>query len=185
MVQPDVTQLLQAASAGDKEAQHQLAPVVYAELKQLADALMRRERDAHTVQATALVSDAFMRLIDQARVDWDSRAHFYALASRVMRQVLVEHARARRAHKRGAGATHLSFDEVLTLSVGEEDDVLRVEEALQALAAIDPRQADIVTMRFFGGLSMTEVAEALGVSKRTADREWVLIKAWLRRELAR
>jgi RNA polymerase sigma-70 factor (ECF subfamily) len=165
MVQPDVTQLLQAASAGDKEAQHQLAPVVYAELKQLAD--------------------AFMRLIDQARVDWDSRAHFYALASRVMRQVLVEHARARRAHKRGAGATHLSFDEVLTLSVGEEDDVLRVEEALQALAAIDPRQADIVTMRFFGGLSMTEVAEALGVSKRTADREWVLIKAWLRRELAR
>jgi RNA polymerase sigma factor (TIGR02999 family) len=145
--------------------------------------MMRRE-GAHSVQATMLVSDAFMRLVDQAQVEWDDRSHFFALASRAMRQILVDRARARGASKRGSNATHLLYDETLTIGVDSDDDVLAVEDALLALAQRDARQADIVTMRFYGGMSMEAVAGALGVSKRTADREWVLIKAWLRRELA-
>lgn len=181
----EVTLLLARAREGDAEAANALAPLVYDELKKLASSHMRREHRAHSIAATQLVSDAFMRLIGQAKIDWESRSHFYAIASRAMRQILVDHARARSRQKRGDGATHLSFDEVVTISVGRDQDILAVEEALKALEALDPRQAEIVTMRFFGGMSMQAVADALGVSKRTADREWALIKAWLRRELSR
>ncbi|TNE85319.1 MAG: sigma-70 family RNA polymerase sigma factor [Deltaproteobacteria bacterium] len=180
----EVTELLVRSREGDEAARNALAPLVYDELKQLAARHMRREHSAHSVQATQLVSDAFMRLVGQARVDWESRSHFYALASRVMRQILVEHARARGRQKRGDGATHVSFDDVVTVSTDRDEDILAIEDALEALEAIDPRQAEIVTMRFYGGMSMQAVADALGMSKRSADREWALIKAWLRRELA-
>jgi len=180
----DVTQLLIAVRDGDEDARHALAPLVYDELKKLAAGHVRRERGPHAVQATELVSDAFMKLVDDDRVDWEGRSHFYALASRLMRQLLVDRARRRNRQKRGAGATHLSFDEVVTVSADNDTDILAVEDALKALEAIDPRQAEIVTLRFYGGMTMKEVAQVLGVSKRTADRQWALIKAWLRRELA-
>ena len=163
---------------------HDLAPLVYSELKKLAQAHMRRERSAHTVQATELVNDAFMRLVKQASVDWEDRSHFYGIASNVMRQILVDRARSRNRLKRGGGALHVSIDDVVTVSVERDEDILAVEEALSALEVVDPRQASIVTMRFYGGMSMQEVAKALGVSKRTADREWAMTRAWMRRALS-
>jgi len=181
----DVTLLLTQARQGDPGAANALAPLVYDELKKLADAQMRREHRAHSVAATQLVSDAFMRLVGQAQVDWESRSHFYAIASRAMRQILVDRARARGRQKRGDGASHVPLDAVRMLSVERDEDILAVEEALAALHELNPRHAEIVTMRFFGGMSMQAVADAQGLSKRTADREWALIRAWLRRELAR
>lgn len=180
----EVTMMLQRAADGDALAQHELAPLVYEELKGRAQALMRRESRAHSLQATVLVNDAFLRLIQAESVDWQSRTHFYALASKVMRQVLVEHARARARQKRGGDVKKVSLDDALM--VGEERDqlVLDVDRALEKLTDIDARQAEIVTLRFFGGMSMDDVAEHLGISKRTAEREWTLVKAWLRRELA-
>lgn len=180
----DITVLLAQARQGDAEARNALAPLVYDELKKLAASHMRREHMAHSVAATQLVSDAFMRLVGDARIDWESRSHFYAIASRAMRQILVDHARSRGRQKRGDGATHVSFDEVVTVSTERDQDILAIEDALKSLEAIDPRQAEIVVMRFYGGMSMAAVADALGISKRSADREWALIKAWLRRELA-
>ncbi len=181
----DVTELLMRAGDGDLGARDQVAPLVYGELKKLAESHMRRERRAHSVAATQLVNDAFMKLVGQAAIDWSGRGHFYAIASRSMRQILVDHARARGAQKRGDGATHVSFDEAVTISAERDEDILAIDAALTALEAVNPRHAEIVTMRFYGGLSMKAVAEALEVSKRTADREWVLIRAWLRRELAK
>ena len=180
----DVTELLGRVRAGDDRARHELAPLVYAELKRLAISRVNRERGSNTVQPTELVNDAFMRLVGQANVDWESRSHFYGIASRIMRQILVERARARRRHKRGGGAVHVDFDEAVTISVDHDDDILAVEDALKALESVDPRQAEIVVMRFYGGMTMTEIAEALGISKRSADREWAMVKAWLRRELS-
>ena len=182
--QPDVTVLLARASGGDPAAQNVLAPLVYAELKGRAEALMRGERNAQSIQATVLVNDAYMRLLGGAEVDFASRTHFFAIASNVMRRVLVEHARARNRQKRGGGVEKVEFDEARMLSIDSDDDVLALEDALTRLAAVDARQADIVTMRFFGGMSMAEVADSLGISKRSCEREWSMIKAWLRRELA-
>ncbi|MCB9674848.1 MAG: sigma-70 family RNA polymerase sigma factor [Alphaproteobacteria bacterium] len=184
MAGPEITMLLKRASRGDATAQNDLAPLVYDELKIRADALMRRESDAQSLQATVLVNDAFMRLIDAAAVDWESRTHFYALASRVMRRVLVEHARDRGRLKRGGRVRKVELDEAITICPTRDEDVLALEEALVRLAEVDPRQADFVTMRFFGGMSMEAIAESLGVPKRTLEREWTLVKAWLRRELA-
>ena len=181
----DVTQLLVAATGGDATASNRLAALVYDELHGRAAALMRRESQAHSMQATMLVNEAFMRLVDAANLDFESRGHFYALASRVMRQVLVEHARARTRLKRGGDLTRLQLDEALTLSAGRDDDVLALDDALERLAQTDPLQAEIVTLRFFGGLSVQAVADALKVPKRRVEREWTLIKAWLRRELDR
>ncbi len=179
-----VTLLLQKARHGDRKAQNDLAPLVYDELKDRAQALMRRERNAQSIQATVLVSDAFMRLIDAGEVDWESRNHFFALASNTMRRVLVEHARARSRQKRGGDVQRVPLDEVIMLSADRDHDVLALDDALRRLEELDPRQADIVTMRFFGGMSMADVATAVGLSKRNCEREWTLIKAWLRRELA-
>jgi RNA polymerase sigma factor (TIGR02999 family) len=181
----EVTQLLNKAAGGDRAAQDYLAVRVYDELRRLAAAQLRRESPGHSVQATVLVNDAFLRLVGDADIAWESRSHFFGLASRVMRQVLVDHARARRREKRGGEARRVSFDEALTVSVADVDDVLRVDEALRALEANAPQHAEIVTMRFFGGMSMEAVADSLGMSKRTAEREWAVIKAWLRRELSR
>jgi RNA polymerase sigma factor (TIGR02999 family) len=180
----NVTALLHRMKDGDDEARDELAPFVYAELKRRAQALMRREGNAHSVQATMLVNDAFMQLVDADNVDWESRGHFFALASRLMRRVLVDRARARARDKRGGDAVHLNLEETVVVSVARDEDVLRVEEALQSLAEVDPRHAEIVTMRFFGGMTVEEIATTLGMSKRNIEREWTFIKAWLRRALS-
>lgn len=180
----DVTRLLIAATGGDARAAGELMPVVYDELKRRAAALMRRESAGHTLQATALVNEAYLRLINQDRVDWQGRTHFFAVASQIMRRILVDHARTRQRAKRGGGDVKVSLDEGLGLSTERDADVLALDQALQKLAEVDPRQAEIVVMRFFGGLTVEEVAAALGVSKRTVEAEWTMIKAWLRRELA-
>lgn len=182
--QAEVTLLLAAVSAGDRGAVGKLLPIVYDELRKHAAYLMRRERSEHTLQPTALVHEAFIRLVQQDRVQWTGRAHFFAVASNHMRRILVEHARARIAEKRGGGADRISIEEGLGLSVGNDIDVLAIDRALERLAELDPRQAEIVTMRFFGGLSVEEVAVVLGLSKRAVEREWSMIKAWLRRELS-
>lgn len=179
----DITQLLLAASAGNREASDELLPAIYDELKRRAAALMRREREDHTLQPTALVHDAFLQLIEVQSVDWKSRAHFFAVASQLMRRILVDHARARMADKRGGGRTLVPIDEEPGLSVTRDTDVLAIDEALRKLAALNPRHAEIVSMRFFGGLSVQEVAAVLDTPKRTLEAEWTLIKAWLRRAL--
>jgi len=180
----DITQLLNALSTGDRDAGHALLPVIYSELKRRAADLMRGERADHTLQPTALVHEAFLQLVDIDRVDWKSRAHFFAVASQSMRRILVDHARARRATKRGGGATRIPLDQELSLSTRRDADVLALDEALQQLAVLNPRHAEIVSMRFFGGLNVEEVAAVLGTPKRTLEAEWTLIKAWIRRELA-
>lgn len=184
MGQADVTHLLVAAAGGDRDAIAALLPIVYAELRQRAGLMMRRERGDHTLQPTALVHEAFLRLVQQQSVEWTGRAHFFAVASGVMRRILVDHARSHLADKRGGGATRIPLDESLGLSVMREADVLAVDQALTKLAELDARQAEIVTLRFFGGLSVEEVAAVLSVSKRSVEAEWTVIKAWLRRELA-
>ena len=143
-----------------------------------------REREGHTLQPTALVHEAFLELVNQDRVDWQGRAHFFAVASHLMRRILVDHARSRLREKRGGKAERISLDEGLGLSVERDADVLALDDALKALAEEDPQQAELVAMRFFGGLSVEECAAVLGVSKRTVEAEWTLIKAWLRRQLS-
>lgn len=182
--QGDVTQLLSAVSAGDRGAVSELLPIVYDELKRRASAMMRREREGHTLQPTALVHEAFLELVHQDRVDWQGRAHFFAVASHLMRRILVDHARSRLREKRGGKAERISLDEGLGLSVERDADVLALDEALKKLAEVDAQQAELVSMRFFGGLSVEECAAVLGVSKRTVEAEWTMIKAWLRRELS-
>jgi RNA polymerase sigma-70 factor (ECF subfamily) len=178
----DVTLLLQAASSGDREAVDALLSVVYDELRRRAASLMRSERGDHTLQPTALVHEAFLQLVQIERIDWKGRAHFFAVASQIMRRILVDHARTRLADKRG-GATRVPIDLAIGLSATQDADVLALDEALQKLAALNPRHAEIVAMRFFGGLSVEEVAAVLSTPKRTLEAEWSLIKAWLRREL--
>lgn len=180
----DLTQLLQAASAGDRHALDAVLPAVYDELRRRAADLMRRERGDHTLQPTALVHEAFLQLVDTPRVDWKGRAHFFAVASQLMRRILVDHARARLADKRGGGVTRVPIGEHLSLSATRETDVLLIDEALQKLDGLNARHAEIVSMRFFGGLSVEEVASVLGTPKRSLEAEWSLIKAWLRRELS-
>jgi RNA polymerase sigma factor (TIGR02999 family) len=179
----DLTERLEAVSAGDREALGALLPAVYDELRRRAAYLMRRERGDHTLQPTALVHEAFLQLVELDRVDWKGRAHFFAVASQLMRRILVDHARTHLAEKRGGGATRVPIDEQLSLTVERDADVLVIDEALQKLAALNPRHAEIVSMRFFGGMSVEEVAAVLGTPKRTLEAEWSLIKAWLRREL--
>lgn len=184
MQQENVTRLLSAATAGDRAAVELLLPIVYDELRRRAASLMRHERQGHTLQPTALVHEAFMQLVQQESVDWQGRAHFFAVASQMMRRILVDHARARRADKRGGGATRISIDEGLGLSITRDADVVAIDEALTKLAAVDKRQSEIISLRFFGGLSVDEVAAVLDMSKRAVEAEWTMIKAWLRRELS-
>lgn len=179
-----ITMLLSAASQGDRAAVNALLPAVYAELKQRAGSMMRGERAGHTLSPTALVHEAFLRLVGLETVDWKGRAHFFAVASQVMRRILVDHARTVRAEKRGGGGTRVTIDQNLGLSVERDSDVLAIDDALKKLAELNPRHSEIVSMRFFGGLSVEEVAEVMGMPKRTLEAEWTLIKAWLRRELS-
>ena len=174
-----VTRLLREARAGDRAALDELLPLVYRELRQIAARHLAQERPGHTLQPTALVHEAYLRLIDQHSVDWRNRAHFFSIAAEMMRRVLVNHAVGRRAQKRGAGETLLSLDEVISFPNRQDVDLVQLDEALTRLSELDPLQARIVEMRFFAGLTVEEVAEVLGVSDSEVKREWRSAKAWL------
>jgi RNA polymerase sigma factor (TIGR02999 family) len=178
-----VTQLLVAWSQGDKGALEALTPLVYEELRRLARSYMRQERPGHTLQSTALVHEAFMRLVDQ-RVEWNSRAHFFGIAAQMMRRILIDHAKAQSAAKRCAGAIRIELDEGLAASPSRDVDLLALDEALERLARNDPQRSRIVELRFFGGLSNEESAEVLGVSPATVQRQWSGARAWLYHELS-
>ena len=184
MTDSQATQLVQKMGAGDPKAADELVPLVYTELRGLAAAFLRREGRGHTLQPTAMVHEAFMRLVDQTRVEWKGRAHFVAVAAQTMRRILVDHARAKKASKRGGGRVRVTLQSDLAISPEREEDVLALHEALEKLQTVDPRQAKIVELRFFGGLTVKEVAEVLGVSTRTVENDWTMVRAWLRRELS-
>jgi len=179
----DVTQLLRAWSEGDTHALAQLTPFVYQELYRRAHWHMAREQVGHTLQATALVNEIYIRMVDLRGVSWKDRAHFFALSSRLIRQILIDAARAKHAQKRGGQSPHVAIDESLLVSEEPRADLIALDDALSTLAAIDPRKSQVVELRFFGGLDIEETAEVLGVSPETVKRDWKLAKAWLRREL--
>ncbi len=178
-----VTELLLAWSGGDDSALERLMPAVHAELRRLARREMRRERPGHTLQTTALVNEAYLRLVDMAGMAWNDRVHFFAVSARLMRRILVDHARSRLYQKRGGGATVVPFDEGLTVAADPGVDLVALDDALAALATLDPRKSQVVELRFFGGLSVDETATALHVSTGTVMRDWRLAKAWLLKQL--
>jgi len=180
---PEITRLLQAWRAGDDGALDRLTPLVYGELHRLAHARMRHARPGHTLQTTALANEAFLRVLDARRVAWQDRAHLFALCARAMRHILVDAARARGSLKRGGGAAFVPFDEQLAVSPERDPDLLALDEALAQLSAADPRQGRVVELRYFGGLSVEETGEVLGVSPQTVMRDWKLAKLWLVRAL--
>lgn len=179
----EITQLLLAWGDGDGEALENLTPLVHAELHRLAKNYMRRERAGHTLQTTDLINEAFIRLIDCSKVRWQNRAHFFAVAARLMRRILVDFARNRNYLKRGGGAIRVSLGEAEGMAEERSADFEALDGALVALAAIDARKSQIVELRFFGGLSVEETAEVMGISPRTVMREWSLAQAWLYRQL--
>lgn len=181
----DITELLLAWRSGDEGALVSLTPLVHDELHRLARAYMARERPGHALQATELVNQAYLRLTDSSRVQWQNRAHFLAVAAQLMRRVLVDFARDRQARKRGRDWQQVTLDEALILGEGPNVDLIALDEVLHRLSALDPRKARVVEMRFFGGLSLEEAAEVLGVSTDTIGREWSAARAWLLRELTR
>ncbi|SRR6266508_3023316 len=181
----DVTALLRAWRNGDDEALARLTPLVYDELHRLASRYMRGENAGHTLQTTALMNEAYIKLVDSKRVQWQNRAHFFAIAAQLMRRILVDFVRRRQYQKRGGGWQRVTFAEDLELAGNVNADLVAVDEALQELAKLDPRKAQVVELRFFGGLSLEETAEALSVSTDTVGRDWRAAKAWLARELKR
>lgn len=186
--QPDsgneVTRLLQAWRSGDEGALGQLMPLVYSELHRLAGRYMAAEQSGHTLQTTALVHEVYLRLVDAQKIDWQNRAHFYALCARLMRRILIDFARSRNYQKRGGDFAHIQLDEAATVSAVVGSELLAVDEALNQLAKVDARKSEVVEMRFFGGLTAEETAAALQVSGETVMRDWKLAKAWLLRELS-
>jgi RNA polymerase sigma factor (TIGR02999 family) len=179
----EVTRLLVAWGDGDKGALDLLMPLVHAELRRLARHYMSRERPGHTLQSTALVNEAYLRLVDQENMRWENRAHFFGIAARLMRQILVEHARGRRAAKRGGGQYRLSLTKVDRAASGPDVNLLALDEALGRLEALDSQKSRIVELRYFGGLGIEETAEVVGVSPATVKREWSMARAWLRSEI--
>ena len=180
-----VTQLLEKFEPGDRHASEQLFADVYAELRSLAARYLRRERKSHTLQPTALVHEAYLKFVGQTRVDWQGRDHFLAFAAQAMRQILVDHARRHRAAKRGGARHRITLDDTLVVEVDRDMDLLTLEDALTKLTKLSPRQAQMVELRFFGGLSIADTAKVMGMSKRSVEREWTMVRAWLRRELGR
>jgi RNA polymerase sigma factor (TIGR02999 family) len=184
-VQPELTtSLLAQFGEGSSDAEARLTPLIYRELRRLAAGYMRRERSNHTLQATALVNEAWIRLIQQPQMTWQSRAHFFGIASKLMRQILVDHARRKSAAKRGVGNKQITLTDNLATTPGQLMDVLVLDDALARLSAIDARASQIVEMHFFGGLSFEEMATVLGVSARTVKRDWRMARAWLYSDLA-
>lgn len=179
----EVTLLLREWSEGDAGALERLIPLVYRELQMLARAHLRDERAGHTLQPTALVHEAYLRLVDQRRVTWQSRGHFFSVAAQMMRRILVDHARARLTEKRGQGVRAIGLDEAISTSPEADAALVSLDDALAALKSLDLRQCRIVELRYFAGLTLEETAEALDVSTATVKREWTLAKAWLRREV--
>ena len=182
--QQQLTRLLIGWSDGNKEALEELMPLVYDELRRLAAAYLRRERPDHTLQSGALVSEAYLRLIDQTRVRWKNRAHFFGVAAQMMRRILVDHARNRVAMKRGAGATLISINDAIVGKDMQNLDLIALDDALNKLASFDEQQSKIVELRFFGELSIEETAEVLGISPATVKRDWAVAKAWLFRQMS-
>ena len=178
-----VTDLLLAWGRGDESAFDQLVPLVHAELHRLARKYMRGERAGHSLQTTMLVNEAYLRLVDLNRVRWQDRGHFFAMSARLMRRILVDHARSRGFVKRGGGAQVVPFDESRVGSIEQSPDLIALDDALEALAAVDSRKSQVVEMRFFGGLTVEETAQALGISAETVQRDWRMAKSWLLREL--
>ena len=181
----DITRLLLAWNNGDEAALEELTPLVYQELRRLARRYMGRERSGHTLQTSALVNEAYLRLIDWKNVQWQNRAHFFAVSAQLMRRILVDFARANGYAKRGGGAPHLDLEEVAVVSPDRGTDIVALDEALTSLAALSPRQSQVVELRFFGGLSLEETAEVLKVSIGTVRRDWSLARAWLHRAVIR
>jgi RNA polymerase sigma factor (TIGR02999 family) len=180
----DVTQILKDWSAGREDAAARLMPLVYEELRRLAREYLRRERGDHTLQATSLVHEAYLKLIDQKRVDWKNRAHFCGVAAQLMRRVLLDHARGHQAEKRGGKLEKLYLDETRELAQARAPDLVELDDALQSFAATYPREAEVVELKFFGGLGAKEIGEVLKVSSKTVLRDWNFAKAWLCRELS-
>jgi len=183
--QHEITRLLADWSNGDRQALERLTPLVYDELRRLAGRYLRQERVGHTLQSTALVHEAFLKLVGQNNVRWQNRAHFFGIAAQMIRRILVDYARARQAGKRGSGAERLSLDEAIALPGAPDLDLLALDDALEGLAKIDERQSRLVELRFFAGLTLEETAEVLQMSIATAKRDWVSAKAWLSREIRR
>ncbi|MBZ5608653.1 MAG: sigma-70 family RNA polymerase sigma factor [Acidobacteriia bacterium] len=184
-LQEPVTRLLIEWKSGNKEALDLLTPLVYNELRRLADHYLRDERAAATLQPTALVHEAYLRLVSQSLPDWESRSHFFGVAAHLMRQILVDHARKRKSAKRGSGAEKVSIEEAVSFAPGRGRDIEALDDALDALAEIDPRKAKVIELRFFGGFSVEETGQALGISVATVGREQRMAEAWLHREVSR
>ncbi|MGI8988109.1 MAG: sigma-70 family RNA polymerase sigma factor [Bryobacteraceae bacterium] len=179
----EITRLLGELKSGRREAADVLMPMVYRELRRLAASHMRRERPDHTLQATALVNEVYLRLVQQQKVDWRNRAHFFGVAAGLMRRILVDHARAHRADRRGGGAQKLQLNEAIAFDESQSDDLVALDDALSRLETWDPRQSRIVELLFFGGLTQEEAAEVLGISVRTVKRDWSVARAWLHGEM--
>jgi RNA polymerase sigma-70 factor (ECF subfamily) len=180
-----ITQLLKAWAGGDAGALEQLTPAVHGELRRMARNYMRRERQGHTLQATALVNEAYLRLVDIESVNWQDRAHFFAVSAQMMRRILVNAAHARGTEKRGGALPRVNLDDVPVMSAGKAGEFVALDDALNELAKFDPRKAQVIEFRFFGGLSVDETAEVLKISPQTVMRDWKLAKAWMLRELSR
>ncbi|TWT76329.1 RNA polymerase sigma factor [Planctomycetes bacterium CA13] len=180
----DVAATLSDVADGDKDAAERLMPLVYDRLRYLARNMLSQEAPGHTLQPTALVNETYLRMADQTRVNWRGKTHFFAIGAKMMRRILVDHARSRKRIKRGGEAQRIPLEDDLKVTMRNDEDVLAVEAALTKLGEIDSRQAEIVELRFFGGLTIEEVAEVIGVSKRTVESEWTMVRAWLRRELS-
>lgn len=183
--QDDVTAVLAQLRAGDAQAADKLLPLVYEELRRLAARYMRAESEGHTLQPTALVHEAYLRLVNQADASWQNRAHFFAVAAQAMRNILVDHARGLRAAKRGGGGHKLPLNEAADVAFERGEYVVALDEALSRLAAFDPQQGRVVELRFFGGLTIEETAEVLGISPKTVQRDWLMARAWLHREVTK
>lgn len=175
----EVSLLLQAWRGGDQAALDKLTPLVYGELRRLAHCYMTRERPDHTLQTTALVHEAYIRLVDASRIDWQDRTHFFAIAANLMRRILIDWARSREYRKRGGGTTRVSLDRTPLISPAPETDLVQLNDALEKLEKLDPRKAKVVELRFFGGLNLDETADVLKVSRDTVKRDWTLAKTWL------
>jgi len=180
----EITQLLAAWREGNQSALDELYPLVYDELHRLARRYMSRERKGHTLQTTALINEAYVRLVDQKNVHWANRSHFFAISAQIMRRILIDHARRHAYAKRGGGARQVSLDETATLTQGDFSEFLRLDEALKSLAQLDPRRSQVVELRYFGGLNNEEIAGVLNISENTVIRDWNMARAWLYRQLS-